>query len=268
MKVYKALSIAGSHSRGGAGIQADLKTFQERDVYGMGVITLFATADYKGNRNVFPQPLQVIEAQWDTVFSGMDVDALKTGMLFSVDIMRLVTSKIKTSKVPHVVVDPVMASKEGAALSQEDSLDVLKKELIPLGSVVTPNLPEAALLAGMDSIRTVAEMKEAAKRIHDLGSRYVLVKGGRLTQENAIDLLYDGVAFQSYEAERIDTPHTNGAGCTLSAAITAELAKGKPIAEAVGKGKAFITEAIRHAVPVGRGRNPTYHAAYRKYVKS
>ncbi|RBW70566.1 bifunctional hydroxymethylpyrimidine kinase/phosphomethylpyrimidine kinase [Bacillus taeanensis] len=267
MAIAKALTIAGSDSGGGAGIQADLKTFQERDVYGMSVITALTAQNTRGVHGVYPQSLEAIQAQMDAVISDIGVHALKTGMLFSAEIIELIAEKIKENKLSNVVIDPVMIAKGGAPLLQEQAMTAMKEKLLPLATVITPNLPEASKLIGWDNIETVDEMKEAAKILYDLGSASVLVKGGHLDESNkAIDLLYDGRNFEVFKTKRIDTKHTHGTGCTFSAAITAELAKGKSVSEAVALGKEFITTAIEHSLNIGAGIGPTNHSAYRHYV--
>nr|7L07_A Chain A, Ancestral Protein AncC [synthetic construct] len=265
MTMHKALTIAGSDSSGGAGIQADLKTFQELGVYGMSAITAIVAQNTLGHKGVYPLPLEAIEAQLDTVLEDIGVDALKTGMLATAEIIELVAEKIKEYNVKNVVVDPVMIAKGGDSLLHEEAAEALREELIPLATVVTPNLPEAEVLSGMRIIKTVEDMKEAAKKIHEMGAKYVLVKGGHLEgDDEAVDVLFDGEEFEIFESERIDTKHTHGAGCTFSAAITAELAKGYSLKEAVKTAKEFITEAIRHSFPLGQGVGPTNHSAYRE----
>lgn len=264
MTIFRALSIAGSAARGGAGIQADLKTFQERDVFGMSAITaIVATHPIKGNM-IFPQTIEAIEAQYDTAVKDIGVDALKTGMLFTKEVITRVAELLQKGDCSNIVVDPVIIGKMGSQLLKDDAIEVMKEKLISLATIITPNMPEAARLLGMKELTTIDDLKEAAIGLHQLGPKYVLVKGGRL-KGPAIDILYDGETFTSYEAERIDTLNTNGAGCTYSAAITAELAKGKSVYEAVKVAKAFITSAIEHSLSFKRGVGPTYHAAYRKY---
>ena len=266
MTIYKALTIAGSDSSGGAGIQADLKTFQERGVYGMTALTTIVAMDPANwQHHVFPQPADIVAAQLETILD-IGVHALKTGMLGTVEIIELVARTIEQRKLEPVVVDPVMVCKGFDEVLNPETANSLRESLVPKSTVVTPNLFEAAQLARRGPIHTIDDMKEAAKAIHDLGARYVLVKGGaKLQHEKAIDILYDGRTFDILESERIDTTYTHGAGCTYSAAITAELAKGKPVEEAVRTAKAFITAAIRHGFPLNRHIGPTMHAAHRLY---
>ncbi len=264
MRMYRALSIAGAAARGGAGIQADLKTFQELDVYGMSAITAIVATHPETKQGIFPQPLEALEAQLYTILSDIGVDALKTGMLFTEEVIAFIADWLKAAETDNIVVDPVMIGKMGSALLKDDAIDAMKKKLIPLAKVITPNMPEAARLLDMDELTTVNDLKAAAKALHEFGPQYVLVKGGRL-EGPATDILYDGEQYYILESPRIDTIHTNGAGCTYSAAIAAELAKGKPVPAAVEKAKKFITAAIRHSFGFKRGVGPTYHAAFGKY---
>ncbi len=265
--IRRALTIAGSAARGGAGIQADLKTFQELDVFGTTAVTAIVASNSKTGRGIFPQSLEAIEAQLFTIAEDVGTDALKTGMLFTKEIISYVADWIAHSGVQNIVVDPVMIGKIGTALLLEDAMEAMRSELLPLATIVTPNMPEASYLLNNMEINSVEDLKVAAKGIHALGPEYVLVKGGRLTGP-AVDVLYDGEQFYLLEAPRIDTIHTNGAGCTYSAAITAELAKGKTVPEAVIEAKKFITAAIRHSLSFKQGVGPTYHAAYGKYDES
>lgn len=261
--IKKTLTIAGSDSGGGAGIQADLKTFQERDTFGMSVITAITAQNTLGVHGVYPLELEAIEKQMDAVLSDMGCDAVKTGMLFSEEIIMLVSEKMKEYELNNYVLDPVMIAKGGAPLLQQRAMNALKEHLLPLATVVTPNLPEACEILNISSIETMDEMKEAAKRIYELGPKSVLMKGGHLESDESYDVLYDGSDFTILPAKRIQTKHTHGTGCTYSAAICAELAKGKTIVEAVKTGKAFITAAISESLPIGHGIGPTNHAAYR-----
>lgn len=260
----KALTIAGSDSGGGAGIQADLKTFQELGVFGMSAITALTAQNTLGVHGVFPQTLEAIEAQIEAVLTDLGTDAVKTGMLFSAEIITAVAKKLSEHNVKNIVVDPVMIAKGGATLLQEEAVQALIQHLLPLATVITPNLPEAEKMIGCGPIRTIAEMEAAAKALFSLGSTYVLLKGGHLEEGAAIDILYDGEKFTYYESERIETKHTHGTGCTFAAAITAELAKGVDIYTSVQTAKDYITMAIRDAVVLGNGISPTNHAAYRR----
>ncbi|MFC4075824.1 bifunctional hydroxymethylpyrimidine kinase/phosphomethylpyrimidine kinase [Salinithrix halophila] len=262
MELRRALSVAGSNSRGGAGLQADLKTFQELDVYGMGVVTSIVTLHGDGRRGIHTGSPETVEDQLDAAVSSIGVDSVKTGMLYSGELVRLVARKVKELALPNLVVDPVIITKNGGRLMKPDALDAMREELLPLATVVTPNLPEAAALAEMESIRDVEGMMEAARRIHQLGPGCVVVKGGRLPEGDAEDLLFDGRTVIRLRAKRVEAPHTNGAGCTFSAAVTAELAKGKTAEEAVRRAKTFVTEAIRRAWPLG-GQGSVNQAAPR-----
>ncbi|MCX7570159.1 bifunctional hydroxymethylpyrimidine kinase/phosphomethylpyrimidine kinase [Tumebacillus sp. DT12] len=262
MTVSRALTIAGSDSGGGAGIQADLKTFTVLGVYGMSALTAITAQNTLGVHSIYNLPLQAIEEQIDAVASDIGVDAVKTGMLSQVPIIETVARKIKEHNIPNLVVDPVMVAKGGAKLLESDSQHALITHLLPLATVVTPNLPEAEVLTGL-SIRTVEDMKEAAKKIHAFGPRYVVVKGGHL-EGDALDILFDGETFEIFVTDRYETRHTHGTGCTFSAAITAELAKGRSIHAAVETAKDFITCAIRDTLGLGQGHGPTNHWAYGK----
>lgn len=267
MTIYKALTIAGSDTSGGAGIQADLKTFQERKVYGMTALTTIVTMDPANNwsHNVFPIAIDTLKAQLDTVLST-GINAAKTGMLGSEEIIQLVAKTIEENNITNFVVDPVMVCK-GADEALHPELNIcLRDVLVPKALIVTPNLFEAYQLSGIGPITTVDQMKEAAKAIHAKGAKYVLVKGGKLEgQTSAIDILFDGETMEVLESEMINTTNTHGAGCTYSAAITAELAKGKSVVDAVHIAKGFISAAIRQSFELNEHVGPTWHAAYREF---
>jgi len=267
--MYKVLTIAGSDTSGGAGIQADLKTFQERDVYGMTALTTIVAQDPHNNwfHNVFPIAIDTFAAQLETVLAGIGVDAVKTGMLGSVEIIEHTAKKLEEYKITNLVVDPVMVCKGADEALNPETDACLRDVLVPKALVVTPNLFEASQLSGIVPINNLEAMKEAAVKIHALGAKYVLIKGGNklADQEKAIDLLYDGRDFEILSSEKINTTYTHGAGCTYSSAITAELAKGKSVREAIYLAKEFITEAIRHSFPINAYVGPTRHSAYRKF---
>ncbi len=268
MKINKALTIAGSDSSGGAGLQADLKTFQELGVYGMSALTVIVAQDANWFHNVFPQAVETVEAQIETIVAGIGVDAMKTGMLGSSEIIELAARKIEQYQLKNVVIDPVMVCKGVDDVMHPETVVSLREVLIPKATITTPNILEASVLSNQPLIKTVDEMKEAAKKIHALGTKYVLIKGGaKLDHPQAIDLLYDGQSFEILESERFNTTYTHGAGCTYSAAITAELAKGNSVRDAVYTAKEFITEAIRYSFPINSFAGPTNHGAYRKYRK-
>lgn len=259
--VYKALTIAGSDSGGGAGIQADLKTFHQLHVFGMSAITAVTAQNTLGVQGVYPLPIEAIEKQMDSVAVDLPPDAVKTGMLFSNEIIELVAHKMKQYKWTRVVVDPVMIAKGGAPLLKQEAVEALQRHLLPLAYVLTPNIPEAEVLTNM-RIETVEERKEAAKKLHDMGVRHVVMKGGHGEGNELVDILYDGEQFYEWKSKRIDTKHTHGTGCTFAAAITAQLAKGKTIYEAVDVAKRFIHAAIEKTLHIGGGHGPTNHWAF------
>src|SRR5574337_1288468 len=251
----RVLTIAGSDSGGGAGIQADLKTFAALGVFGTSAITSVTAQNTTGVQAVHDLPSEFVGRQIDSVLEDIAIDAAKTGMLSNAAIIKVVAAKVKAHAITRLVVDPVMVSKSGAPLLQPKAVKALIEHLLPLALVVTPNVPEAETLWEW-RIEGLAEMYQAARRIFSLGPRYVVLKGGHLGIR-AIDLLYDGSTFTMLDAERIDTPHTHGTGCVFSAAIAAELAKGSPVPEAVATAKRFITAAIRHGFQLGKGVGPT-----------
>ncbi|WP_068500192.1 bifunctional hydroxymethylpyrimidine kinase/phosphomethylpyrimidine kinase [Paenibacillus kribbensis] len=267
VRVARALTIAGSDSGGGAGIQADLKTFQELDVYGMSAITAVTVQNTLGVHGVYPLPQEAAAEQIEAVGSDLGVDALKTGMLFDAGIIRLVSEQIRRFGWEKVVVDPVMIAKGGAALLQPEAMQALQDDLLPLALVVTPNIPEAEALTGI-SIRTMEDRREAARHISNMGPKFVVIKGGHADESNSsgqiVDLLFDGTAFTEIGGKRVRTVHTHGTGCTFSAAITAELAKGMPVSEAILNAKAFIQAAIEEPLHLGQGHGPTNHWAFRR----
>ncbi|MFJ5623620.1 pyridoxine/pyridoxal/pyridoxamine kinase [Peribacillus loiseleuriae] len=270
MTMKKALSIAGSDASGGAGIQADLKTLQELGVYGMTALTVIATMDPKNNwnHNVFPQDIKALEAQLETILS-VGIDAMKTGMLGSVETIELVGRTIDENGLKNVVIDPVMVCKGTDEVLHPETAIALREILTPRATVITPNLFEAWQLAQTGPIQTIDDMKEAAVKIHEIGAKYVLIKGGsKLNYEKAIDLLYDGKEFEILESDKIETAYTHGAGCTYSAAITAELAKGTSPKEAIYTAKEFITEAIRHSWRLNQYVGPVMHGAYKEFSKA
>ena len=252
MSVPKALTIAGSDSGGGAGIQADLKTFSAFRVFGMSVLTAITAQNSVGVHGVHDVPSAFVTAQLDAVLDDFGTDAVKVGMLSSVPIVGAVAGGLtaRAGGAP-VVLDPVMIAKSGDALLQPDARDALITQMLPLAFVVTPNLPEAAALADI-LVETEKDMEEAARRIHRLGVRHVLVKGGHL-RDAATDLLFDGRAFTRFAGERIPSTSTHGTGCTLSSAIAAGLAHGRPLDAAVRDAKAYVTQAIREGFRPGRG---------------
>lgn len=261
--VVRALTIAGSDSSGGAGIQADLKTFQELGVYGMSAITAVTAQNTLGVQAVYPLSPEAIVQQIQAVGSDIGVDAVKTGMLFSSEIILAVADAIQAFGWTKVVVDPVMIAKGGAVLLQEEAIRALTEKLLPLTAVVTPNIPEAEKLTGM-AILNKMDKEEAARRLSGFGARYVIIKGGHDTGTEAVDVLFDGRYFIELAGRRIATGHTHGTGCTFSAALAAGLARGLDIESSMRQAKAFIQAAIAEGINIGSGRGPTNHWAYQR----
>jgi hydroxymethylpyrimidine/phosphomethylpyrimidine kinase len=251
------LTIAGSDSGGGAGIQADLKTFAALGVFGSSAITAITAQNTLGVFGVQEVEPELVAAQIDTVVSDIGADAAKTGMLSSAPIIAVVADRVRTHRLTNLVVDPVMVAKSGDRLLRAEAVAALKEMLLPLALVVTPNIPEAGTLVGRP-LASDEDLRDAARAIVDLGARAVIVKGGHRAGD-ADDLLYDGRSFLTFHAARIDTPHTHGTGCTFSAAIAAYLAKGLPLPEAVGAAKQYLTGALVAAYPVGSGHSPVHH---------
>lgn len=260
--MFKALTIAGSDSGGGAGIQADLKTFQELKVFGMSALTAVTAQNTLGVQGVYPMESEAVAKQIQSVGEDIGVDALKTGMLFNAEIIEAVSEKIKQFRWDKVVVDPVMIAKGGASLLQQEAVSAMKEHLLPVCLVVTPNIPEAEVLTGM-SIRSMDDKKEAARRIHEMGAKYVIIKGGHdESTDESVDLLFESTGFQLFSSPRMNTRNTHGTGCTFSAAIAAQLAKGASVYEAVSVAKEFIQAAIGEPLSIGKGHGPTNHWAY------
>jgi hydroxymethylpyrimidine/phosphomethylpyrimidine kinase len=253
-----ALTIAGSDSGGGAGIQADLKTFAALGVYGTSALTAITAQNTIGVTAVQALSADLVTAQIEAVAGDMKIDAVKTGMLASSAIVEAVAAAIQSLDLPSVVVDPVMIAKSGDRLFDEEALAALRSELLPRARVVTPNVPEAEVIAAM-RITSLDDAREAARRIHKLGAASVVIKGGHLPGDEAIDLLFDGRTFAEYRTPRIDTRNTHGTGCTFASAIAAYLALGHTLPEAVGKAKEYVTGAIRHGLPIGQGHGPLNH---------
>jgi hydroxymethylpyrimidine/phosphomethylpyrimidine kinase len=259
MKPFRVLTIAGSDSGGGAGIQADLKTITVLGGFGMSVITALTAQNTLGVHGIHDVPPEFVAAQFDAVATDIGIDAAKTGMLATPEVLHVVAGKIRQYGIAKLVVDPVMVAKGGMPLIREEAKKTLMEELIPLAFILTPNIPEAEVLSGI-RIETLDDMKAAARIIGTLGARHVVVKGGHLWGD-AVDLLYDGVGFREFRSPRIATTDTHGTGCTYSAAIATAIACGKDVAEAVGQAKRYITEAVRHAWRLGGGHGPTNHLA-------
>jgi hydroxymethylpyrimidine/phosphomethylpyrimidine kinase len=253
----KVLTIAGSDCSGGAGIQADLKTFAAHGVYGMSVIVSVVAENTSRVIDIQDIAPEMIEKQIDAVFEDIGVDAVKVGMLSQPCCMEAVARKLREYKPRNVVIDPVMVAKNGCPLMSPDSIDTLICEILPLADVLTPNIPEAEKISGM-KINSAEDMERAAKRIGELGVKNVLVKGGHAIGD-ALDILYDGSQFYHFSAERIDTQNTHGTGCTYSSAIASNLALGLDLQEAVKKAKEYVTTAIRYSLAIGKGCGPTHH---------
>ena len=255
--VPRAMTIAGSDSGGGAGIQADLKTFAALGVYGTSVITAITAQNTVGVTGVHEVPVDMVADQIEAVVSDIGADAVKTGMLSSTEIIETVARELARLRVGPLVVDPVMVAKSGDRLLKEDAVEAMRRRLLPLATVVTPNIPEAESLAEMP-ITSGADARRAAETIVGQGTRAVVVKGGHLSGP-PLDLFYDGRAFHEFTAPRIETRNTHGTGCTFASAIAAGLAKGLDLLEAVELAKAYVTEAIRRSFEIGQGHGPLNH---------
>jgi len=260
LHVPRALTIAGSDSGGGAGIQADLKTFAAFGVYGMSAITAITAQNTQGVVAAQELPVALIQAQIRAVAEDIGVDALKTGMLASPEIVVGVAATIRELRLKNLVVDPVMVAKGGHPLLAPAAQETVARELLPLASVVTPNLFEASILVGFE-VRSLDDMQRAAKALIERGVAWAVVKGGHLEGAEAVDVVYDGREFSLLRAPRIDTTSTHGTGCTFSAAIAAGLAKGQPPLKAIERAKDFVTAAIASAADLGHGHGPTNHLA-------
>lgn len=251
----RVLSIAGSDSGGGAGIQADLKTFSALGVYGMTALTAVTVQNTEGVSGVEELPPQIVGDQIRAVVTDIGVGAAKTGMLSSAAIIEAVAEALRETAVPNLVVDPVFVSKHGDPLLRTDAVDALRRRILPLATLVTPNLHEAGGLTGT-TIENEEQMEEAARAIHAFGPEAVLVKGGHLVGDGADDLFWDGSNAEWLRTERIATPNTHGTGCTLSAAIAAHLAMGDDLLAAAKAGKEFVTGAIGNSLGIGHGIGP------------
>ncbi|GHS85015.1 hydroxymethylpyrimidine/phosphomethylpyrimidine kinase [Synergistales bacterium] len=260
------LTIAGSDCSGGAGIQADIKTFSAHGLFGMSAVVSVVAENTSRVISIQDITPDVIGEQIDAVFEDIEVSAIKVGMLSGVECMKAVASKLRQYKPmlrchPGVVIDPVMYAKNGCALMAPDSIDTLISEIIPLADVLTPNIPEAEKIAGM-TIKSLSDMEDAARRIYALGETglAVLVKGGHSSgTDDARDVLFDGAAFSYYSAPRVDTKNTHGTGCTTSSAIASNLALGFTVKESVARAKIYVTTAIQHSLSIGKGNGPTHH---------
>ncbi len=263
--IPKAMTIAGSDSGAGAGIQADLKTFAALGVYGTSAITAITAQNTRGVSAIAEVPEEVVAAQIDAVLEDIGADAIKTGMLSSAPIIEAVADRLNAWGIANLVVDPVMVAKSGDQLLQPSAVDALRKLLLPIALIVTPNLPEAEVLAG----RTIASRSDAysaAAAIAELGPRYVVIKGGH-GDGSPVDIIFDGLTFIELAAERIETRNTHGTGCTFSAAIAAHLAHGAPPVQAISAAKAYLTEALRTSYAIGAGHSPVNHFHSVRFVE-
>lgn len=263
----KALTIAGSDTSGGAGMQADLKTMEELGVYGMTALTCIVTMDpLTWEHSVEPLPVALVEKQLKTVIEGVGIKAMKTGMLGSPDLIELVAKTIDKYDLSNVVIDPVMVCKGCDDILVPDAAEAIKKLLLKRCDIITPNTVEAAYLADMPEVKNMEQIKEAARRICALGAKHVVIKGGeRLGTPTAVDIFSDGECFNEMATAKIYPSYNHGAGCTYSAAITAGLANGLSMSAAVCQAKAYVTAALQHGFPLNNFVGCTNHTAYKKY---
>ena len=258
MQIKTALTIAGSDSSGGAGIQADIKTVTVHGVYAMSAITALTAQNTTGVRAIQESTPDFLRQQIDAVFEDIYPDAVKIGMVSSGELIRVIADRLRHYEAKNIVVDPVMVASAGSSLMKQDAVETLTKELLPLATLVTPNIPEAQVLSGLE-IRSKTDMTAAAKHIGDRYSCAVLLKGGHSVND-ANDLLYAKGEFVWFEGRRIDNPNTHGTGCTLSSAIAANLAKGYPLIESVQKAKDYVSGALAAMLDLGKGSGPMHHA--------
>jgi hydroxymethylpyrimidine/phosphomethylpyrimidine kinase len=258
VKAPVALTIAGSDSGGGAGIQADLKTFSALGVYGASAITAVTAQDTQRVYGIVELEPAFIAQQIDAVAGDLGVDVVKTGMLSSAAIIEAVAERLQRWKIATVVVDPVMVAKGGDRLLREDAVTALRTHLLPLATVVTPNLPEAEVLVG-HSLSSWDDMRDAAREIAGFGAQNVVIKGGHAEGDVVTDLLFDGKDFREYSAARVPTTSTHGTGCTFASALAATLAKGETVPQSVAAAKAYVTKALQEAYPLGHGHGPVHH---------
>jgi len=256
--VRRALTIAGSDSGGGAGVQADLKTFTAFQIYGMSVITAVTAQNTLGVQEVKVMPPEFVASQLHSVLSDIGTDTVKTGMLATKEIVEIVSEVLDEFQIKKIVVDPIMVAHSGDRLLEEGAVEALRNLLLPLAKVITPNLEEASALC-RERVEDVNGMREAARKIREMGPEFVLIKGGHLSSPRALDILYDGVKFEVKDNPRVPTNNSHGAGCTLSAAIAAGLAKGQDVKEAVEIAQRYTFAAIRSSFGLGKGRGPVNH---------
>jgi hydroxymethylpyrimidine/phosphomethylpyrimidine kinase len=259
--IANALTIAGSDSGGGAGIQADLKTFSALGVYGASVVTALTAQNTRGVRAIHDVPPEFVAAQIDTVLDDIRIDAIKIGMLNRAEVIETVAAALERHRARCAVLDPVMVAKSGVRLLHADAMTTLRRRLLPLATVITPNLPEAGVLLDEPSPTDESEMIAACKRLAELGPRFVLLKGGHLDTTQSVDVLYDGKHVVRLPTARVSTRNTHGTGCTLASAIAAYLARGLEVPEAVARAKDYVTAALRaaDALTVGKGQGPVHH---------
>lgn len=255
----KALTIAGSDSGGGAGIQADLKTFTSLGVYGLSVLTSITAQNTLGVNGIYDLPSEFVELQFDSVANDIGFDAVKLGMLSNIDIAKTVAGKLVQYKANNIVIDPVMKAKDGSDLLKYSAVEIYKELLFPLAKIVTPNIPEAEILTSK-KINTPKDMKNAAEIIMGFGCHSILLKGGHLSNDfPALDIYFDGDNFEEIVSARIETKNTHGTGCTYSAAICANLAKGMKLSDSVKKAKEYVSGAIQNSFKIGGGNGPLNH---------
>jgi hydroxymethylpyrimidine/phosphomethylpyrimidine kinase len=261
---YRVLTVSGSDSGGGAGIQADLKTFQELNVYGMSAITVVTAQNTRGSQAVYPQSCECIAQQLHSVYADIGVDAVKTGMMYSADRIKQVADVLTQYKAKHLVIDPVMtATQDQTELLKSDAIYALQTYLFPMAEVITPNIPEACQLLNIPGIDSLEEMINAVIKLHKFGSKHVVLKGGHLTGPSCVDVWYDGQQTVLYDTPKILVNNSHGTGCTFASAIAAELAKGSTMKAAIEKAKAFVTAAIASAYNFGSGGGPINQSASR-----
>ncbi len=259
MRIPSVLTIAGSDSGGGAGIQADLKTYTALGVFGMSAITALTAQNTTGVYGIFEASPEFVKKQIDAIFEDLPVDVVKTGMLSNAEIIRTVAETLKKWRVEKIVIDPVMRAKGGDPLLAAEATETLIKEFIPMAYILTPNVPEAEVLSGME-IKNIDDMITAGKKIQGLGAKNVLMKGGHLdTGKEAIDILLTQEGIFEYRAERFKTPNTHGTGCTYASAIAAYLARSFDIVEAVKEAKVFVTGGVKYGLEHGKGHGPVNH---------
>ena len=256
--VFKAMTIAGSDSGGGAGIQADLKTFAAHGVYGTSILTAVTAQNTLGVDEILELPVSIIESQFNSVMNDIDTDVIKIGMLSSVEIIECVSNCLSNFPDKKVVLDPVMVAKGGDSLLKNDAIHSLSSVLIPRSFIVTPNAPEASELTNIEVI-DIDSAKKAALKLYEMGASNVVVKGGHFNQENATDIFFDGNEFYVFDARRVETSNTHGTGCTFASAIASGIAKQKPLYESVSDAKDYVLNSILNNFQIGNGHGPLNH---------